>query len=804
MTNHWIDLRNSDCFLVIGSNPAENHPISMKWVLKAKERGAKLVVVDPRFTRTASQADLYCPLRPGTDIAFIGGMIKYILDNNLFNREYVVEYTNASFLVSPEFSFHDGLFSGYNPSTRSYNKSSWVYQLDENGVPKRDKTLSDPNCVFQLLKRHYSRYDSDTVSRITGAPKDLFLKVAETYSATSQPGKAGTIMYAMGTTQHTVGTQNVRAYAILQLLLGNVGIPGGGVNAMRGESNVQGSTDFALLFHILPGYLRYPVATDRDLATYLKNSTPTTADPDSVNYWKNFPKFFISLMKAFFGDKATAANDFCYDYLPKAGGNYSFISLFEAMYEGVIKGLFLWGQNPCVGGPNANKEAKALENLDWMVAVDLWETDTAVFWKRPGVNPADIKTEVFLLPAAASFEKEGSVSNSGRWAQWRYKAVEPPGDAKSDLEIVSLLYKAIRDKYQGSTSIKDRPILDLTWNYGSVDHPDVHLVAKEINGYDLTTHRLLPSFASLKDDGSTSCGCWIYSGWYTEEGNMAARRDDSDPSGLGLHPRWSWCWPINRRILYNRASCDVNGTPWNAQKALVQWDEERQQWITYDVPDFVFRTATGSHVRPEVSAKSPFIMRVEGLGCIFADGTADGPFPEHYEPFESPVKNMLSSQQINPVIKIWSGDMNPRAAIGSADYPLIGTTYRVTEHWQAGAMTRNLPWLAELMPEMFVEISPELAKARGLKPGELVKVVSPRGEVYAKVCITERIKALKVGGLFYELVGMPWHYGFNGFVTGGKDRSKNYAANLLTAHIGDANTMIPEYKVFLCDIRKVM
>ncbi len=803
MTNHWTDIKNTDCMLIIGSNAFENHVISSHQAMKAKKNnGAKIISLDPRFTRTSSKADIYAPFRPGTDIALIGGMIKYVLDNNLIQKDYVVEYTNASFLIDPSFSFNDGLFSGYDPLKRSYDKKSFAYQLDENGVPKRDKTLNDPNCVFQLLKKHFSRYDIDTVCKVTGMPKDKFLQVIETFAETGKPDKSGTIMYAMGTTQHTVGTQYVRSYAILQLLLGNIGVPGGGINAMRGESNVQGSTDMCVLFHILPGYLKMVTSDCQNLKAYLDQNTPQTKDPDSVNYWKNTPKFFISLLKAWWGDKATKENDFCFHYLPKNSGNYSWISLFEAMYEGKIKGLFDFGMNPAVSGSNSNKELKALDKLEWLVEVQLWDTETSSFWRRPGVNPADIQTEVFLLPAAAFHEKEGSVTNSGRWAQWRYKAIEPVGESKSDLEILDLLCNAIKSKYAGSTEEKDKPILDLVWNYGSP--PKSENVWKEINGYDLNTGKLLVNFTKLMDDGTTSCGNWLYSGCYTEEGNMMARREKDDPGNIGLYPKWAWCWPLNRRVLYNRCSVDASGNPYKPNQVLVKWDAKENKWITNDVPDFVWKDANGNMVLPEKSAKSPFIMRVEGVGALFSKDPTDGPFPEHYEPFESPVINVFSSQQFNPVCKIWNGDFNKRAEVGSSEFPIVGTTFRLTEHWQSGQMTRNLPWLAELMPEMFVEISKELAAAKGIKNGETVKVVTARGEVEAKACITERIKALNINGKIVEMCAMPWHFGYKGYVTGGPDPNKNYAANLLTAHIGDANTMIPEYKVFLCDIRKVV
>jgi len=798
MTNHWVDLKNTDCALIMGSNAAENHPMSFKWLLQARDtRGAKILNVDPRFTRTSQVSDLYAPIRPGTDIVFLGGMVNYALENNLYFREYVAEYTNGSFIISSQYGFSDGLFAGYDEVKRAYDKTKWAYELDGKGVPRRDKTLSHPRCAFQLLKKHYERYDADTVSRITGCPKDKFLDIAAAFCATGAKNKTGTILYAMGTTQHTVGTQNVRAFSVLQMLLGNIGRPGGGINALRGESNVQGSTDAALLYHLLPGYLAVPTSDTPALAGWLDKITPKTNDADSVNYWKNTPKFAVSLLKAWYGDAATAGNEFGFCWLPKpqAGKNYSHISMFEDMYAGKLKGLILLGQNPAVAGPNAGKERKALAKLDWMVAVDLWETDTSVFWKAPGVDPKDISTEVFLLPAAASVEKEGSISNSGRWMQWRYAAAPPPGEARTDAAVLDLILTKLKSLYAGSTDPKDQGLLNLTWNYGSGHEPDPHLVAKEINGYDLSTGKMLANFTKLLDNGTTSCGNWLYSGSYTEDGNMAARRDPSDPSSLGLFPKWSWCWPVNRRIIYNRCSCDPSGQPWDPDRAPFRYDASTQAWVSYDVPDFV------ATVPPQKSAASPFIMRVEGVACMFGNTLNEGPFPEHYEPYESPLTNVMSGQQINPVVQFWGEADNARGT--PEQFPYIATTYRVTEHWQAGAMTRNLPWLAELMPEVFVELSPQLAQEKGISNGDTVKLVSARGEIDVKACVTPRFQPFQIDGKTYHVVGMPWHFGFNGYVTGGPSKDKSYAANQLTAHIGDGNTTIPEYKVFLCDVRKV-
>jgi formate dehydrogenase major subunit len=783
MTNHWNDVGNADCIMIIGSNAAENHPISFRWVTKAMENGAKLISVDPRFTRTSAKADIYAPMRSGTDIAFINGVMNYIIENNLYHKDYLLDHTNSSFLVHEKFDFKDGLFVGYDKKKKSYDKSYWRYQLDENGLVKTDKTLQDPRCVFQLLKKHMSRYDLDSVSMITGTPKEILVEVAGTYGATGGKGKSGTIMYAMGITQHTVGTQNVRTCAMLQLLLGNVGVAGGGINALRGESNVQGSTDMALLFHIIPGYLKAPRAEDQTLAQYLENWTPLYKDPKSANWWQNTPKYMVSLLKAFWGDQATKENQFAYSYLPKVSENYSHISMFEAMYDGKIKGLICMGQNPAVGGPNVRKEKKALEKLDWLVAADLWETETASFWATPDVDPEKIKTEVFMLPAAASMEKEGSITNSGRWMQWRYRAVHPPGDARSDLWILDLLAKELKKLYTQDPGPFPDPIVHLNWNYGPGEEPDVHLVAKEVNGCDLVSGKLLSTFANLKDDGTTSSGCWIYCASYTEEGNMAARRDPVDAvNKIGLYPRWAWCWPLNRRIIYNRASCDLSGNPYAPHKYVVKWLPEEKKWVG-DVPD-------GGWPPGE---KYSFIMKPEGHARFFGFELADGPFPEHYEPLETPVKNLMSSVQLNPVVKVWKGTMD---AVGDAKrYPVIATTYRVTEHWQAGQMTRNNAWLVELMPDMFVEMSKSLAKSKAIKHGDRVKIKTARGEITAYAVVTERFQPFKLDGRLYEQVGLPWHFGYKGLAQG-------FSANILTPHVGDANTMIPEYKAFLCDIEK--
>lgn len=786
MTNSWNDVQYTDCALIMGANPAENHPISFRWLQKAKDNGGKIVSVDPRYTRTSSMSDIYAPLRSGTDIPFIGGMIKYALENNLYHKEYVAKYTNASFIVNANYKFEDGLFSGYNEDKRAYDKTQWAFEKDAEGNLVKDFTLEHPRSVFQLMKKHYSRYDVDTVVKITGTPKADLLKVYEAFCATGQVGKAGTIMYAMGTTQHTVGTQNVRAFAIIQLLLGNVGLPGGGVNAMRGESNVQGSTDFGLLYGNLTGYLNAPTSTDvknATLAGHLEKETPKTG------YWSNKPKFIVSLLKAWYGPNATAENEFGYQYLPKGNKNYSHINLFKAMYDGKLEGAFLFGTNPVVGGPNAGKEKEALSNLKWLVAVDLWETETSAFWQEEaGSNPSKINTEVFLLPACSSYEKEGSISNSARWMQYRWQAIKPLGESKADLEIIHELATRIKGLYKNEAGPTAAPINALYWNYGEGHHPDIDLVCKEINGYDTTTGKLIAGFGALKADGTTCSGNWIYCGFYPEEGKNRAKNRDKKDTGMSLYLNWSYSWPMNRRILYNRASCDPNGVPYNKEKAVVWYDAVQGKWTGVDVPDFVATRKPG-----DAGFEDPFIMMNDGVGGVFAPTLNDGPLPEHYEPFESPVKNPFSSQEINPAIQLFDGKFNERGF--KADFPIVATTYRVSEHWQSGTMTRNQAWLSELVPHMYIEMSEELAKEKGIKNKDEVIVSSARGEVKAYAMVTKRFKPHKIDGKNVHQIGMPWHFGYKGIATG-------ETANRLTPHIGDANTTIPEYKAFLCDVRR--
>ncbi len=831
MTNHWVDLKNSDVILVMGGNPAENHPISMKWMMRAQEKGGKLIVVDPRFTRTAAKADIYAPMRSGTDIAFLGGMIKYILDNNLYFREYVVNYTNAPFLVNPDFKGPrdlSGLFSGYDAETRKYDKKTWSVQMDEKGLPKKDVSLKDPHCVFQLLRKHYSSYTIDKVSSITGTPKEKLAEVYKVYASTGKPNRVGAECYAMGWTQHTVGTQNIRAMSIIQLLLGNMGMAGGGINALRGESNVQGSTDHGLLFHILPGYLPVPTASVADLKTYVEKLTPKTKDPKSVNWWGNRPKYITSYLKAIYGANATKENDFAYSLLPKPdeGMNASWLMLFDQMFRGGFEGFFAWGQNPACSGANAGKVRKALATLKWMVNVNLFDNETGSFWKGPGVDPKAIQTEVFLLPCASSVEKEGSITNSSRLAQWRYKAVEPVGESKADSDIMNELYVRVRRLYQTQGGAFPEPILKLTWGYGDArtGKVDIHRVAKEINGYyleDLFDKKATPpkqfgkkgelcaSFVHLQADGTTSCGNWLYSQSYTQkEGkviNMMARRKTDDPTGLGLFSEWAWCWPVNRRVLYNRASVNLQGVPWDPKRQILKWNATKLDKNTQkpgvwegDVPD-----GPAPPMADEKAGKYPFIMRADGKGALFGPGLADGPFPEHYEALECPLQaNLMSRQRINPAVRLFYGKKGSQEAdiFVSCDvrYPFVATTYRVSEHWQTGVLTRHLPYQLELQPQQFVEISEELAKEKGIANGHRVVVKSARGEVKAVAMVTNRLRPFRVADSTVHQVGLPWHFGWQ-FP---EDGSAGDSANLLTPTIGDANTMIPETKAFMVNVEK--
>ncbi len=806
MTNHYCDLKNADVILIMGSNAAEHHPIAFKWILRAKEKGATIIHVDPRYTRTSARCDFHVPLRSGTDIAFLGGMIHYILTHRKYFKDYVVNYTNASFIVSKDFYFKDGLFSGYDQAKRKYSKDTWVLEKDGKGIPKRDMTLTNPRSVFQMLKKHYSRYTLDKVSSITGVSKENLLKVYEIYASTGVPGKAGTECYALGWTHHTTGSQNIRSMSIIQLLLGNMGIAGGGINALRGEPNVQGSTDHCILYGNLPGYLKMPVASLDTLEKYLHKCTPVSKDPQSANYYSNYPKFFVSFLKSMWDNKATKENEFGYNWLPKLddGKAYSTMHMFDAMYAGKVKGYFCVGADTAVSTPNSNKVRKAMENLDWLVGENIFNNETYEFWRGPGVDPKKIKTECFLLPASASMEKEGSQSNSGRWVQWKYKAAEAPGDAIPVGEIEIKIMAAIKKLYEKEGGPNAKAIVNLKWDYlDSKGRMNVLKISKQINGHFLkdtvvdekgvkTLYKkgqTVPTFGMLKADGSTSGGNWIMAGSFGANGeNKMMKRGKDDPTGLGLYPNWSFAWPVNRRIIYNRASCDINGKPYNPKRKLLEWTGDK--WVG-DVPD-----GPWPPMADKAKGKYPFIMKQDGVGSLFGPGMVEGPFPEHYEPLEGPLtKNPLSGQLINPTIEIFKSDMD-KTANADAKFPYVCTTYSCTEHWCSGALTRWQAWLLEMQPELYVEIGEKLAQEKGIKNGSRVKVHSIRGQVECVAMVTKRFQPFTVEGKTVHQVGLPFNYGWL-FPKDGGD-----STNFLTPTVGDANTFCPEYKAFMVNVVK--
>jgi len=671
MTNHWRDIKNSDVVFIVGANPAENHPCGFKWALEARDqRGTKLVHVDPRFTRTSAVADYHMPIRAGADIAMLGFLIKTAIEKNLYHADYVVNYTSAPYLVKEGFGFQDGYFSGWNQATTAYDTSTWAYELDDQGYAKQDLSLQHPRSVFQLMKQHYARYDVDTASKITGASSEQLQKLADIVLSTGRADRVGSILYAVGYTHHTKGVQMIRAVGMLQLLLGNVGRPGGGVDAERGHANIQGNTDNAISWEYLPGYLRIPAPAQRTLKDHITANTPAKLDPKSVNYLSNYNNFIVSLLKAWWGDAATTDNDFAYSYLPKPGGPSSWLDIFNAMHGGKLDGLLATGMNPANIGPNSDEILKALSNLKWLISMDPFQTGTSEFWKAPGVDPSKVQTEVFMVPTTHWLEKDGSFTNSGRWAQWKDKAVDPPGEAKDDHWVFAQLYQRLKGLYEKGGGAFPDPILNLDWSYSDPYYPDLTEVAKEINGRDLKTGKQLASFGLLKDDGSTAAGNWIYTSSFTEDGNMMARRNVTDPTGMGFFHEWAWSWPLNRRVLYNRASADLDGKPWDPNRPGIVWNG--QQWVG-DVPDF-------PPTSPPSAGMKPFIMLGEGAGRLFSlNALVDGPFPEHYEPLESPVQNLLHPQvQTNPKAVLFK---DVQSQFGTPDkFPYVATTYRVTEH----------------------------------------------------------------------------------------------------------------------------
>jgi formate dehydrogenase major subunit len=798
------DLQNSDCIVIEGSNFADAHPVGFQWVMEARARGAKVIHVDPRFSRTSALADLFVPIRAGTDIAFLGGVINYVLTHDKWFREYVVRYTNAPVILSEDFRDTEdlgGLFSGFDARDRKYDPGTWQY---ESG---RDETLQHPRCVFQVLKRHYARYTPEMVERVCGTPKDVFLEACAAITDNSGRHRTTSFAYAMGWTQHSVGVQNIRAASVLQLLLGNIGRPGGGIMALRGHSSIQGSSDIPTLFNLLPGYLAMPYAENhQDLDAFI------AADRTDKGFWANKRSYLVSLLKAWWGPAATPDNDFCFGYLPRLTGDHGTYQTVLEQLAGRCKGYFVLGENPAVASANAKMQRLGMANLDWLVVRDFSLIESASWWKDgPEIATGELSTEaigteVFFLPAAAHTEKAGSFTNTNRLLQWRFAAVEPDGDARSDLWFMYHLGRRIREKLVGSTDPADRPVLDLTWDYpteGALDEPSADAVLAEINGFGASGEPL-SAYTQLKDDGSTACGCWIYCGVYAGGVNQAARRVPwRDQNWLG--PEWGWAWPANRRLLYNRAAADPEGRPWSPDKALVWWDAAAGAWTGHDVPDFVVDKPPG-YVPPDgsegpeaLAGDDPFIMQADGKGWLFVpSGLVDGPLPAHYEPQESPVDNPVYQQRRNPARQVVSHPHNRFSPSGSEPgagvYPYVLTTYRLTEHFTGGGMTRWLPYLAELQPGLFCEVSPELAAERGLEHHGWATIVSARNAIEARVQVTERMVPLTVNGRTVHQVGMPYHWGSNGLTTGD-------TVNDLTAIALDPNVHIQEDKALSVDVR---
>ena len=808
MTNHWVDIKNADVVLIMGGNAAEAHPCGFKWVTEAKAHNqAKLIVVDPRFTRSASVADFYAPIRTGTDIIFLGGVIRYLLEKDAIQHEYVRNYTDMSFIVREDFAFEDGLYSGYDAEKRSYDKASWDYERGEDGYVRTDPTLQHPRTVYQLLKRHYSRYTDEMVERACGTPRDKFLKVCEMLASTAGTDRAATILYALGWTQHSIGSQIIRTGAMVQLLLGNIGVAGGGMNALRGHSNIQGLTDLGLMSNLLPGYLTLPSEAEQDYARYIDVRAQKPLRPNQMSYWQNYGKFHVSLMKAWWGKAATAENNWAYDYLPKLDKLYDMLQVYELMDQGKMTGYICQGFNPLAAAPDKAKLLKGFSSLKFLVIMDPLVTETSEFWRNFGeyndVDPAQIQTEVFRLPTTCFAEEEGALVNSGRWLQWHWKGAEPPGEARSDIEIMAQLHWRLRELYRKEGGAYPDPIVNLDWPYSNPENPTAAELAKEYSGRavaDLAdpkdpskvTRRAgeqLAGFAELRDDGSTASGCWIYCGSWGPAGNLMARRDNADPTGVGQTLNWAWAWPANRRVLYNRASCDLQGRPFNPRRSLISWNGKA--WGGADIPDFKADEAPDAGM-------GPFIMNPEGVARFFARaGMAEGPFPEHYEPFETPLGyNPLypkaQAATSNPAARVFKNDL---AAMGKVDkFPYVATTYRLTEHFHY--WTKHVLLNAIVQPQQFVEIGEGLAQQLGIANGAMVKVSSNRGYIKAVAVVTKRIRTLTVEGKPLHQVGIPIHWGFVGVAKPG------FLANTLTPFVGDGNSQTPEFKSFLVNVEK--
>ena len=831
------DLENADCIVVMGSNMAENHPIGFRFVVEAQRRGATVIHVDPRFTRTSALANIHAPIRSGTDIAFLGGIINHILENDLWFRDFVMAYTNIATIIDDGYRDPEqtgGVFSGFNADTGSYKQDTWQYkgkivpssisehrvQTQEKskggdfeamteGPPPTDPTLQHPNCVYQIMRRHYARYTPEIVERVTGCPRDTFLAVANALTRNSGREKTGAFCYAVGWTHHTVGVQIIRAAAIIQGLLGNIGRPGGGILALRGHASIQGSTDIPTLYNMLPTYLPQPIVFHQHgtLQNYLDTETPATG------WWANMPKYVVSLLKAWYGEHARPDNEWGYQFLPKLTGDVSQLPMMLSMLDGVVKGQFILGQNPVVGAVNSDLVERGLAKLDWLVVRDFAMTETANFWQkgrlvqRGELRPEAIGTEVFFLPSSLAGEKDGTVTNTSRLVQWHDAVLEPPGDSRSDLWFIYHLGKRLKQLYADSTEPRDAAIQALTWTYperGKRAEPKAEAVLREINGYTVADRKQIPSYQQLKDDGSTACGGWMYCGVYPADGhNVARSRIPDGPGDTGSHAGWAFSWPSNRRTLYNRASADLDGRPWSEQKKIVWWDEAVRKWTGKDVPDFVatkrpdYRPdwATHPHGMDALGGDDPFIMEADGRCQLFVpSGLKDGPLPTHYEPVESPVRNALYDQQFNPAAKLWTRPGNELHGPEDPRFPYVLTTYRLTELHCGGIISRVTPHTAELQPEAFVEVSPELARELGIRHLGWTVLSTLRGEIEARAMVTERMRPFRIGDRTVHQVGMPWVFGWEGYARGD-------IANVLLAITGDANTSIHTTKGITCALR---
>jgi formate dehydrogenase major subunit len=796
--------------------------------MEAKKRGAKIIHVDPRFTRTSAMADLYVPIRSGSDIAFLGALINYVLSEEKYFREYVVHYTNAATILRDDFKDTDeldGYFSGWKKDDGKYDITSWQYEGVDDAVPaaghkelfaspgaghhearggditdiERDETLTNPRCVFQVLKRHFARYTPEMVEEICGVPKHLFLQVARTITENSGRERTTAFAYAVGWTQHSVGVQYIRTASILQLLLGNIGRPGGGIMALRGHASIQGSTDIPTLFNLLPGYIPMPHEENgTDFQTWIDSNISL------AGWWSELPKYAVSLLKAYYGEHATKDNDWGFDYLPRLTGNHSHMVSVADMADGKVRGYFVMGENPVVGSANGKLQREGLKKLDWLVVRDLVRIETAEFWRQDDDPPESIGTEVFFFPAAAHTEKDGSFTNTQRLLQWHHKAIDPPDDCRSELNFVYRLGKRLQELYRDSKEARDRGIQALSWDYptsGKHEEPDAEAVLREINGYGLSDGKAVSGFKALKDDGSTVCGCWIYSGCYADETNQTAKRKPRTEQSW-VAPDWGWAWPSNRRMMYNRASADPEGKPWSERKKYIEWSAAEKKWVGADVPDFIedrppdYRPEKGAKGTDTIAGDDPFIMQADGKAWLYApSGLLDGPLPTHYEPQESPVENALYSQQCNPCrVEIPRKGNAYHRAYRDPRYPFVLTTCRLTEHHTAGGMSRWLGWLSELQPELFCEVSPELARERGLEHGGWATISSARGRIEARVLVTRRMRPLRIRGRTIHQIGIPYHFGSMGLVRGD-------STNDLLSVVHDPNVNIPESKVLTGDIR---